>query len=114
MRIPNSDRAVVDIAKLQDYCLDESHPRGKHKARVFKASLGLTSAHSASLRSSLLEGVRSSENAKRSDVDEFGQRFMLDLVLEGPKARGTVRTAWIIRVNEDFPRLVSCYVLEES
>ncbi len=42
MKLPNSDRAVVDIAKLRDYCLNPAHPRGRHKARVFAAALGLT------------------------------------------------------------------------
>lgn len=32
----------VDMAKLRDYCLSETHLRGRHKARVFRARLGLT------------------------------------------------------------------------
>ncbi len=44
MRLPNAERAVVDIAKLRDYCLNFEHPRGRHKARVFAAALGLTTA----------------------------------------------------------------------
>ena len=35
MKLPNADRAVVEIEKLRDYCLSSSHPRGRHKARVF-------------------------------------------------------------------------------
>ncbi len=42
MKLPNGERAVVDIIKLQDYCLNPAHPRGQHKARVFAAALGLT------------------------------------------------------------------------
>ena len=44
MKLPNGDRAIVDIAKLRDYCLNAGHPRGRHKARVFVAALGLTVA----------------------------------------------------------------------
>jgi hypothetical protein len=40
MRLPNADRAVVDIAKLRDYSLNNSHPEGKSKARVFLSALG--------------------------------------------------------------------------
>ncbi|MGH7818267.1 MAG: DUF6883 domain-containing protein [Candidatus Binatia bacterium] len=43
MRIPNADRAVVDPRKLRDYCLSPIHPRGRHKARVFAAAVGLRS-----------------------------------------------------------------------
>jgi hypothetical protein len=33
---------AVDLTKVRDYCLSASHPRGRHKARVFQARLGLT------------------------------------------------------------------------
>ncbi len=29
MRMPGADKAVVDIAKLRDYCLNPLHPRGR-------------------------------------------------------------------------------------
>jgi hypothetical protein len=29
MKLPNGDAAIVDIAKLRDYCLSPDHPRGK-------------------------------------------------------------------------------------
>ena len=41
MKLANSGRAVVDVAKLKDYCLNPAHEDGKHKARVFAAVLGL-------------------------------------------------------------------------
>ena len=40
MRLPNGERAVIDIRKLQEYCLNSQHPRGRNKARVF-ASVGI-------------------------------------------------------------------------
>ncbi len=41
MKLPNTDRAIVDVAKLRDYCLNPNHEEGQHKARLFAASLGL-------------------------------------------------------------------------
>jgi hypothetical protein len=38
---------VVELGKLTDCCLDETHPRGRHKARVFSARLGLGRADAA-------------------------------------------------------------------
>lgn len=35
MKLPNGEGAIVELAKLRDYCLSQSHPRGRHKARVF-------------------------------------------------------------------------------
>ena len=55
MKLPNGDRAIVDIAKLRDYCLNPEHPRGKHKARVFAAALGFTVDDAEKLRAALGE-----------------------------------------------------------
>lgn len=44
MKLPGAERAIVDIRKLSDYCLSPEHLRGRNKARVFAATLGLTSA----------------------------------------------------------------------
>ena len=38
MKMPGSEAAIVDLAKLTGYCLNPEHPRGKHKARVFAAA----------------------------------------------------------------------------
>jgi hypothetical protein len=46
-----------------------------------------------------------------SDQDEVGQRYVVDFNVKGPGGEGGVRSTWIIRVGEDFPRLTSCYVL---
>lgn len=39
--LPDGARAIVEIEKLRDYCLDPLHPRGGHKARVFQSALSL-------------------------------------------------------------------------
>jgi hypothetical protein len=33
-RLPNGEQAILDIRKIEGYCLCRSHPRGRHKARV--------------------------------------------------------------------------------
>ena len=40
-QLPHGEEALVDLAKLEDYCLNASHPRGRHKARVFREALNL-------------------------------------------------------------------------
>jgi hypothetical protein len=110
MRMPNAERAVVEMAKLTEYCLSPDHPRGRHKARVFASVLGLTAENAEELRDALVTAA-DSEAAVPGDADEFGQRYVLDYPLKGPAGEGTVRSAWIIRAGENFPRLVSCYVL---
>jgi hypothetical protein len=45
---------VVDLKKLREYCLSASHPRGRHKARVFQSRLGVTQADAELPRQALL------------------------------------------------------------
>ncbi len=61
MILPNPERAFVDLAKLQDYCLNPEHQRGRHKARVFAAALGLTADQAEQLREALLIATRTCE-----------------------------------------------------
>lgn len=48
--IPNAENAVVDIRNLRDYCLNPQHDQGKHKARLFLSSLGMTADNAEELR----------------------------------------------------------------
>jgi len=57
MKLPNGDRAVVDIEKLRGYCLNPRHPRGRNKARVF-ASAGIAEADAEELRMALLRAQK--------------------------------------------------------
>ena len=61
MKLPNIDRAVVDVRKLRDYCFNREHPRGQHKARVFQSALGWTAASADDVRLKLLEAVQREE-----------------------------------------------------
>jgi hypothetical protein len=110
VKLPNPGRAVVDIRKLRNYCLSPDHRRGCHKARVFAASLGLTVADAHYLREALLAAVRDND-AVAVEHDEYGMRYVLDFMARGPDGQATVRSAWIIRRGEDFPRMTSCFVL---
>lgn len=110
MRLPNAERAVVDVAKLRDYCLSLHHPRGRHKARVFGTAIGITADSADMLRIALLNAALHCE-AVPSIGDRHGQRYVLDFEMSGPVGRKTVRSSWIVRTGEGFPRLVTCYVL---
>jgi hypothetical protein len=57
-RLPNSDEAILELRKLEDYCLDPAHPRGRHKARVFRQALGLERRDAQWLREALRAAAR--------------------------------------------------------
>ena len=84
------------------------HPRGKHKARVF-ATLGFTAENADELRAALLKAAASND-AQAAASDQFGDRYVLEFELEGPRGKGIVRSTWIVRSGERAPRLTSCFV----
>ena len=108
--LPNAENAVVDIRKLRDYCLNLEHDEGKHKARLFSASLGMKDENAEELRQILLEAVRTQE-VSLGRRDEFGQRYILDFTLKWQNRSATIRSAWIIEQDSDIPRLTTCYPL---
>ena len=110
MKLPNGERAFVDMRKLVDYCLDPVHPRGRHKARVFRSALGFSVENAEDLRQALLRCAATGD-AALTEEDEFGQRYVIDYGAQGPAGTADVRTVWMVRSGEDFPRLVTCYVL---
>lgn len=111
MKIPNGEHAVVDIEKLRDYCLSSEHPEGRHKARVFLAVLGINSTHAEKFRSVLVSAATVNDLVSMTFSDMYGCRYSFDFYVTWSSRTALVRTAWIIKANENFPRLVSCYVL---
>lgn len=109
-RLPNPEDAIVEIRKLRDYCLSSEHPRGRHKARVFAAVLGLDASDAEKMREILLFAALS-EDATPTGEDEYGQRYVLDFAMGTETGSATVRSGWMVRSGEDFPRFTSCWVL---
>ncbi len=109
MIIPNARYAVVDIRKLLDYALNPAHERGKHKARVFKSVFALTVDDAEVFQEYLLQIVRIYD-AKLGMQGKYGQIYRIDFPLTWNGVTKGIRTTWIVRHNEDFPRLVSCFV----
>jgi hypothetical protein len=110
VRIPNAERAIVDVAKLSKYCLSVEHPRGRHKARDFASALGYTAADAEDLKGLLLSAILG-DGAVAAEQDRHGLRYNIDIVASGPAGAATIRSSWIVRANEDVPRFVTCFVL---
>jgi hypothetical protein len=109
MTLPNGNTAYVDIRKLADYCLNSGHEVGRHKARVFLAALGWTTADAETLQAALLEAARVSEAVFKGE-DVHGLRYEVNFTVKGDNGPVPVVSAWIIRHGETFPRLTSCRV----
>jgi hypothetical protein len=109
MKLPNPHKAVVEIGKLRDYSLNVNHTVGKHKARVFKAALGLTVQQADWLRNRALE-VAVTGDARPGTSSVFGDTYVIDAWITYKGRTALVRFSWIVEFGTDFPRLTSCYV----
>jgi hypothetical protein len=84
-RLPHGDQAILDMRKIEDYCLNPSHPRGRHKARVFREALDLQRSDASWLRDALLDTARSAE-AFQDGEDAWG-RIGASMQASGDKER---------------------------
>ena len=103
MTLPNADRAMVEDAKLLDYCLSTTHPRGRHKARLFAAALGITSSEAA-----LLAAARCGD-AVETKRNPFGTMYETRFPCAGPLKTADVLSVWMVADADGVPRLVTCY-----
>ncbi len=108
MNLPNVDGATVDPAKIRDYLLSTSHPVGRFKAAFF-ISLGYSVDQWEVLREDILMLARSG-TAVPGRPSPRGRKFEVDGTLKGPSGRlVAVRTVWILRSSEQFPRFVTAF-----
>lgn len=108
MRLPNAHFVIVPVEKPLGYLLDERHPTGRHKARIFR-SAGYSQHHIGPLRRDLLELARSNA-ATLDSVSTFGEKWRVSGVLIGP-TRGVlrVRTIWMIPRGGFVPQFVTAF-----
>ena len=77
MNLPNGDRAIIPMTKLTDYCLNLSHNKGKHKARVFKAILNITTDNVDQLHDLIQQAAIEGEVVQQEQTPQ-GQIFKVD------------------------------------
>jgi hypothetical protein len=110
MRLPNGSKAEIDLRKLADYVLNPAHPRGRNKARVFAAALGVTRKNARVLQEWLAELAATSDNVDEVETSAFGRIFEIRAEMRYMGRTAQLRSAWMIRHGEDFPRLVTVLV----
>lgn len=117
MKLPNAESAIVQVERLREYSLNPNHPQGNYKARAFLDKLGIGRNDGELLRSLVLEAILTAEVIEQEPT-AYGRRLVVDFEVERGagfvRHKAVVRTAWIMRSNEDFPRLTTCFVPRRS
>jgi hypothetical protein len=108
MKLPNGDRAIIPLEKLIGYCLNPDHPKGKHKARVFKSVLGITTENVEQLYELVQQAAVEGEVIQET-VTSFGKEFKLDWIIPETETI-QLRTLWIVESELDVPRLTSAFI----
>jgi len=108
-RVPNAHQAEVDPRKLTDYALNPEHPVGGNKAKVFESATGFNKSNYEDLLEQLKTGVQNTD-ATVGKVDQYGQRFTVDIEVTGPKGTATVRTGWIVKPDNPNPTMTTLFV----
>jgi hypothetical protein len=91
--------------------LNSEHRRGRHKARVFESSLGITRENQQLLADALRKAAADSADVISMGDQGFGETFEIRFFLATDKGQATVLSGWIVRRDEDFPRLVTCFIV---
>jgi hypothetical protein len=110
MKLPNPEQAVSPFDKIESYSLNQNHSEGQHKAIVFQAVLGIGLTEAEILRSALQQAVINQEAILAAQT-LYGQKYRIDFEMTYNDRQAMIRSIWIARQNEDFPRLVTCYIL---
>ncbi len=76
MQLPNAENAFIDDRKLIDYCLSETHPIGKHKARVFKTALNYGLEDFTNLKTAILEQA-TRDTALLTQSNQYGDLYVM-------------------------------------
>lgn len=111
MKLPNGYKAQLGD-KLERYSLNMEHPKGKDKAIMFRNRLGITLANKELLEGALLESAVSNE-AKTHKTDAYGTQYDVNFLMATETGSSLVLGCWIIRTDEDFPRLTNTYPVDK-
>jgi hypothetical protein len=106
MKIPNSDRAIIEPSKITEYLLNTEHKRGGAKAKLliqFGYSIDNWQQLEADIRRFHLP-----EDVNLVTETAYGTRYQISANLITPIERPLmVKTVWQIDINTDLPRLIT-------
>jgi hypothetical protein len=107
VKLPNGHQADLGV-KIEDYCLNLNHTKGKNKAILFQKRLGITISNADFLKQHLKIAALT-EDVIIYKINNYGTHYNMKFLIKTEYGESLVLASWIIRQNEDFPRLTNCY-----
>ena len=108
--LPRADAAKIPEEKLREYVLNSEHPLGRHKARVFAATLAIGRADWAYLRDQIQARLAESPVTAIRPKAPHGVEYEIRMTIEGLNGQShPVVTGWLVP-EVGSPRLLTAYV----
>ncbi len=106
MKIPNSDRAIIELSKLTEYLLNTKHKRGGAKAKLL-LQFGYNLENWQQLESDIRK-FHLSEDVNVVKETAYGVKYEVSANLLTPSNRQLlVKTVWQIDTGTNSPRLIT-------
>ena len=111
-------RAEIDRRKLDAYLLSPTHPRGRHKARLWRSVFGIGEEDGDLLERLIREQIHQAEQVSekearrdRDDPEVIYRRYEVTIPdFRGPNGNvGPVLTAWTHDPRRDRPHLTNAF-----
>jgi hypothetical protein len=104
--LPNRKKAFIELPKLTDYLLSESHAVGKSKAKFFR-ELGFNQENVAILEQQLLN-LAYFQDVTETITTVHGIKYVIVGTINSPSGKiVNILTVWIIDVGHENPRFVT-------
>ena len=106
MKLPDAEQGVVARAKITDYLLSPTSPRGASKARFFR-QFGFQVAEWEVFAAALRSHCRQHEVVEMLET-EYGIQYVIIGSIETPDGRNPrIRTVWQVDYGSDYPRFIT-------
>ena len=106
MLLANKEKAFIELPKLTDYLLSESHAVGKSKAKFFR-ELGFSQDNVAILEQELLK-LAYFQDITETITTVHGIKYVIVGIINSPSGKiVNILTVWIIDIGQENPRFVT-------
>jgi hypothetical protein len=107
--MPRAADALIEESKLTDYLLSATHTSGRHKARWFKAVLGIEAAEWRHLSAQLRQGLVEATEFRRLRGTDYGLQYEVETAVAGTDGkRAMVTSVWQI-ADGQAPRFITAH-----
>jgi hypothetical protein len=106
---------TIDPRKLDDYLLSPTHPKGRHKARLWQSIFGFKPGDRPLLEAHIRSQLHQAKPAEMPPTTTVRRWELVIPRFLGPNGNvGPVRTAWALEPGRNHPHLATAFPLVNS